>query len=717
MVQSSSLSIQIDLNEFKLYLHLKGRTQLTLHFDSPSRSFYLSVIGLVVHEMKKLGEIKPIPLQEHLDLLGLLNETIGGAAGSSDEENLLHRIYRKWKDALPNLEEAPLFKVLGKRKQAGDGPTGKIYSFTEAEKDEWANLFEYKGSNENVSLKFAVDKIGVSLDQTSIIFGDSQNADAWNQFISGLKTVASVDGMRFHLPGKPSIAVLPFVNMSEDPKQEYFTDGMTEDLITDLSKISGLFVTGRDSTFVYKGKLVKVKQVAEDLGVRYILEGSVRRAGDEIRINAQLVDAIDGHQLWAERYDGTMGKIFAMQDQITQKIISALTVKLTRSEKEQVGQKGTDNTAAYDALLEGWDHFYRYTPDSFAKAAAFFKKAIELDPNYGQAYAALANVYCFATQHAALLSGLKMSWPEGRLRTREYTRMAMEKPTSDAYSVSSLLYLQRRQHQEAISEVERGLALNPNNPGCLSVMGRALTMAARPKEGIEYLNMAMRLDPRNRYGYLMHLSMARFCLGEIAEAVTLAEQALRLNPENASIATVLAAYYGALGRKHDARAMFAIRRKQQNAPISVDGPMFVQPFKDHAVTDRYFRGLLKAGFAPAKISGGYFPAFKENQLTGEEIRKLLLGSKITGISLSDGQQWWEERGKNGECTWGGSGPISSDNGMSRIEGDMIYTKFQKVLWGLEYCATVFRNPGGTYESKDAHFLCGDTGFIPFSLVK
>ena len=154
------------------------------------------------------------------------------------------------------------------------------------------------------------------------------------------REVASKEKMAFPLPDKPSIAVLPFVNMSDDPKQEYFSDGMTEDLITDLSKISGLLVIARNSTFTYKGKPVKVKQVAEELGVRYVLEGSVRRAGDEIRINAQLIDAMTGHHLWAERYDGKIDRIFALQDQINQKIVSALAVKLTGCEKELVGPEG-----------------------------------------------------------------------------------------------------------------------------------------------------------------------------------------------------------------------------------------------------------------------------------------------------------------------------------------------------------------------------------------
>ena len=174
--------ITIDLNQFKLHIELKNRIELTLHFNSPSRKFYLSVIAFVVNEMKRQGKMTSIPLEGHHDLLALLNETIGGSAGSSEEENLLSRIYRKWKDALPNLEEAPLFKVLGRRKEYDEG-ISKTYPFTDPEKDSWANLFEYKGSHENVRLKFAIDKIGVTLEDVVIVYEDSLKADAWEKFI------------------------------------------------------------------------------------------------------------------------------------------------------------------------------------------------------------------------------------------------------------------------------------------------------------------------------------------------------------------------------------------------------------------------------------------------------------------------------------------------------------------------------------------------------
>jgi TolB-like protein/class 3 adenylate cyclase len=194
------------------------------------------------------------------------------------------------------------------------------------------------------------------------------------------------------LPERPSIVVLPFSNLSDDSQQEYFADGMTDDLITDLSKISGLFVIARNSAFTYKGRNVNVQKVGDELGVKYVLEGSVRRSGDQVRINAQLIDANSGGHLWAERYDGSMTDVFALQDQVTRKIIAELAVKLTNVEQDVRERKGTINPRAYDTYLQGWEYYQRFTADDFVKAIPLFESAVELDPGYGQAYAVLASV-------------------------------------------------------------------------------------------------------------------------------------------------------------------------------------------------------------------------------------------------------------------------------------------------------------------------------------
>jgi hypothetical protein len=229
---------------------------------------------------------------------------------------------------------------------------------------------------------------------------------------------------------------------------------------------------------------------------------------------------------------------------------------------------------------------------------------------------------------------------------------------------------------------------------------------------IDFISRAMRLDPHNPTRHLQNLSMAQFCMGNLEEAASLMEKVRRLSPETWIGAPWLASFYGLLGREEEARLQL---EKGGGIGFTLPARMAVYPFKDRAVADRFAEGLVKAGLKGPPSA--YFPAFKENQLNGEEIKRLLSGTKITGMDLRDGQHWWIDQKKNGEFTWRGSGPIPSDTGMSRIEGNMICQKFQKRLWGIEYCATVFRNPGGTYESKDEHFLCTDLGFFPFSLVK
>jgi TolB-like protein len=297
---------------------------------------------------------------------------------------------------------------------------------------------------------------------------------------------------KLKIPDKPSIAVLPFTNMSNDPEQEYFSDGIAEDLMTDLSKISGLLVISRNSTFAYKGKSIEAKQIAENLGVRYLLEGSVRKVGEQVRINAQLIDAKTDHHLWAERYDGKMDNIFGLQDEITQKIVAALAVKLAKGEQEHLASRETSNIAAYDAFLKGMDYLNRHSQT--AKALSYFEKAIKLDPDYGRAYVGLARAYDDASW-LNLFERLGLSFQETRLWMRHYLQLAMKNPTSFASVLNAkIIYLERR-YEEAIMEIERAITQDPNDARSNWNMARALTAGGRPEESIEYAKMALRIDP------------------------------------------------------------------------------------------------------------------------------------------------------------------------------------------------------------------------------
>jgi TolB-like protein len=517
MVEKAKESIRIDLNQFKLHIKIEHRIELSLHFDSPSRRFYLSVMAFVVNEMQKLGRVTSIPLEEHYGLLALLNETVGGSAGSSEKENLLPRIYKKWKGALPDLEDAPLFRAVGRKKEYDNGIV-RTYRFAEEEKDSWANLFEYKGSGEHVRLRFSIDKLGASLSDVVLVYGEAPeltNADAWERFIADLreklkdepkpehtypvfiqepetpvsqlgkwKTAlpsrwklsalaalvllvvvtgvwaiwnfyfrpppvepASVEKMAYPLPDKPSIAVLPFTNLSGDPDQEYFSDGMTEELITALSKVPYMFVIARNSTFSYKGKSVKIRQVAEELGVRYVLEGSFRKIGDKVRVAAQLIDAIKGHHLWAERYERELKDIFALQDEMTIKILGALEVRLTEGEQATTRRKGTDNLEAYLKALQAVEFGERCTKDDNLLARQMAEEAIALDPEYARPYRILAIINVTDIAYGASKSPKK-----SMERALEMAQKAISLDESHpcSYETLSLIYLLKRQHDRAI---------------------------------------------------------------------------------------------------------------------------------------------------------------------------------------------------------------------------------------------------------------------------
>ncbi len=303
---------------------------------------------------------------------------------------------------------------------------------------------------------------------------------------------ASVERMAFPLPDKPSIAVLPFTNMSNDEEQEFFVDGMTEDLITDISKVPGLFVIARNSVFTYKGKAVKVRQVAEELGVRYVLEGSVRRSGDQVRINAQLIDSTTGGHLWADRYDGSMADIFALQDTVTQQIASALQLNLTQ--RETAVTTKTINPKAYDAFLKGWAHYQRHTSNDLTKAVPYLEAAIRLDSEYAQAHAALAAVYWEAwDKHWA--GALEISSSEAMKNAKAHLHQAMKQPGSLAHWVASNILIVEGNYQAAVTEAKQVVALDSNNAAGYAILAKALTLSGKANESAALIDKAVRLDP------------------------------------------------------------------------------------------------------------------------------------------------------------------------------------------------------------------------------
>jgi TolB-like protein/Flp pilus assembly protein TadD len=447
----------------------------------------------------------------------------------------------------------------------------------------------------------------------------------------------SMEKMAFKLPDKPSIAVLPFVNMSDDPEQEYFSDGITEGLITDLSKISGLFIIARNSTFVYKGKPVKIRQVAEELGVRYVLEGSVRKFREQIRVNAQLIDATSGHHLWAERYDGRLSDVFALQHKITQQIFAALAVRLTSSERKQITRNDTDNINAYDSFLQGWNYYRKNTPDDWAKAVSFFEKSIELDPDYSLASAAIALIYWKSTRtaDAALASNLAVHGNifEATLRARENLQRAMKKPSSISYQVGALMYLYRRQYEKAIAEAERSISLDNNSADNLYTLAYVLIAAGRMQEAVEIINQGLRHDPHNIAQPLYLLGMVHFALGQLEDAVSLIERALKHNPELPRYAPILPVAYALLGHDLKSRAALDDYKKVFNNIFTITTVInWSFPFKAPEVVDRLADGLFKAGLP--RQNSGYYNYFQENELTGEEIAELVFDRKTTGFIWS-----------------------------------------------------------------------------------
>jgi len=390
---------------------------------------------------------------------------------------------------------------------------------------------------------------------------------------------------------KPSIAVLPFQNMSGDPEQEYFADGISEDIITALSKLSQLFVIARNSSFTFKGKTVHVREIGKTLGVRYVLEGSVRKAGNRVRITAQLIDATNDGHLWAERFDRDLTDIFAVQDDVTGQIVAALSLNLTHSDRQRLMAEQTDNMEAFDCFLRGRELWWRHAKEPNAQARDLLLRATELDPNFAPAYAWLA---------AAHVNDYVSGWTASPSRSLELalqagTRAAtLDERYPDAHWALAMINLWMRRYDEAIRSAEKSIALNPNFADGYHSLGVILHYVGRSEEALRCFEKAVALNPLFPGMWLHFQGQAYFQLGRYEEAEAVLKRRIFRFPETDASRVLLAATYGQMGRLDEAREQWR-EALRVNPSYSLEHRRKVLPYKNPADFEAAVDGLRKAG--------------------------------------------------------------------------------------------------------------------------
>jgi TolB-like protein/class 3 adenylate cyclase len=511
------------------------------------------------------------------------------------------------------------------------------------------------------------------------------------------------------LSDKPSLVVLPFDSLSEDQEQAYLADGMIEDMTTELARLPGLFVISRKAAFTYKGKAVPPAQVGQELGVRYVLEGSIRRVGDDLRINAQLIDTASNGHLWAERFDGAWGDVFTLQDQVVEKVAEALELRLVSGARLAEAPGATIVPAAYDLYLQAYGIDYRKSP---AEVASRLRQAVALDPNFGQAWAELGWVY--RTNQYDEEGAAALGTPSSQMGTKlkEILREAEKHPSSSYHNLMADIQIWQRQSDEAISSAGRAIALDPSDPWAHETMSLALVINGRAADAQSYLDVTSRIDPqpwpyRGVLAALVAFSMERF-----DDAVALLE---KVQPQELSddfmrrqrlyLLTAAHAHLGHTSEAATARAELEALRKDASS-FQAMGDF---PFKQRADAERLQNGLGKAGLPEFP-----FGLDAKNRLTGEEIRALVFGHELRGRQIEPDEPYVRTTTTEGAAhvTVGSSESLA---GVSRMEGDLLCS-----MWDSDVelaCATIFRNPGGTPENQNEYVFVVPTNRLEFSRVK
>ncbi len=539
---------------------------------------------------------------------------------------------------------------------------------------------------------------------------------------------ASLEKMAFPLPEKPSIAVLPFDNMSGDPEQEYFVDGMTDDLITALSKISGIFVISRNSVFTFKNKPIKIQQVAKELNVHYVLEGSVRRAGDTIRVNAQLIDANTDHHLWAEKYDGRIEDVFSLQDNITQRIVSALSVKLTNQEQALISSTDTDNIEAYDLFLKARSLRNQFTPESFVEASRLLKKATELDPNYSQAYSELAYIYWDAQARGTpFLKALDISWysgqnlaighlDSGRNLAIGFLELAMQNPTHLAHQIAADVAVSRRQFKIAAEHARKAIEMSPNYPEGYAALSQ-IFKDTQPEQALSYAKMEAKLDPNKLPFSLYKQAEAYFFMKNYEKTVELMERACVHAPRLLEKNGILVAALAHLGREEEAKDIYLnnfIKVYMNPFPPSPERIIRDWGIQKPEMADLFINGLIKAGL-PA-LPDSYCRLSESERLSIEEVKEIVIDKTWKGnFWFSPGSGFLDYFLKNGENTL--KTGLSEENREYGFDENGLYILKNVKGMKVKSYRTIYRNPHGNYDQRNEYIYVDEVTVASFSVLK
>jgi TolB-like protein len=514
--------------------------------------------------------------------------------------------------------------------------------------------------------------------------------------------------------------VLPFTNLAQDPAEEYFSDGMSDDLITELSKLAGLFVIARNSTFVFKGKAVDAKHVAETLGVRYVLAGSVRRRGDRVRINTQLIDGSTGVHLWAERYDGVLDDVFALQDRVTRRIVAALEIELTPREKRLTATDGTRSVAAYDLFLRGQALQARKTPEDAVQALTLFSKAVEIDPNYQRARAAMAQIYW--DHHLNTEFNLLRGQPSANtmvdlntITSWELLEQVGDAPLTQARALRARMLLVQRRFDEAMREAQAAVELGPSDPGAHDALIENLAFAGLVEEALRHVERFIDLDPSLPGEKLFLRGLAHYTAGRPEQSLASLARAQAHNPDQKRYLVLQAAALAELGRIDEARQIFAEYKAWLSTFATENWFRFQWPFRDREVSQRLITNLLKVGVTPAlqpiDVSAG-------DRLNTEQLRSLLTNARIVGADhgpLGSEDEFEITRDSNAQIlSQGYLTYFESGKARTVIRDDLLCDPW----WDLGlYCVAVFRNPSGSLEQRNEYAFFTLSGPFTFSVTK